>query len=131
MAEHPNVALMRKGYDAFSRGDMAALGELFADDVVWHVLGRSVLAGTYKGKDEVFGFFARLAQLSEGTVSVDLHDIVANDEHAIGLANTSATRGGKTLVQQSVHVFHVKDGKVTEFWGYEDDQDAEAEFWGT
>jgi ketosteroid isomerase-like protein len=71
MSEHPNATLLRAGYDAFATGDMAALDALFADDVVWHVAGRSPLSGEHKGKGEVFGtFFAGLAERSGGSFSV-------------------------------------------------------------
>ena len=63
---HPNEDLVRRGFAAFGTGDMATLGELFADDIVWHIGGRSPIAGDYKGKDEVFGFFAQLAQRAGG-----------------------------------------------------------------
>jgi len=32
---HPNEDLVRRGYDAFSRGDMQTLRELFDPDIVW------------------------------------------------------------------------------------------------
>jgi ketosteroid isomerase-like protein len=34
---------------------MATLNELFDDDIVWHAPGRSQLAGTFLGKQAVFG----------------------------------------------------------------------------
>src|SRR5207244_733997 len=58
---HPNEDLVRRGYEAFGTGDMATLNELFADDIVWHAPGRNQLAGTYRGKDEVFATFAKVA----------------------------------------------------------------------
>ncbi len=51
MADHPNVELLRKGYAAYGSGDMETINELFADDIVWHVAGRSPLAGVYNGKE--------------------------------------------------------------------------------
>ena len=33
---HPNEDLIRRGYDAFSSGDMDTLRELFHPDIVWH-----------------------------------------------------------------------------------------------
>ena len=39
MTEHPNIELARRGYEAFAKGDLAALTELLANDVVWHVQG--------------------------------------------------------------------------------------------
>ena len=47
---HPNEDLIRRGYDAFSRGDMDTLRELFHPDIVWHAPGRSQLAGDPPGR---------------------------------------------------------------------------------
>lgn len=55
---HPNADLLRKGYDAFSKGDLDTIkNEVFSPDVVFHVAGRNPLSGDYRGVDEVFGFF--------------------------------------------------------------------------
>lgn len=73
-----------------------ACHELFADDLVWHVAGRSVIAGDYAGKDQVFGFFGRLQELSEGTSEVEVHDLLANDEHGVAIVIESATRNRRS-----------------------------------
>ena len=116
MAEHPNVTRMKDGYAAFAKGDFAVLDNLFADDVVWHVGGRNQLTGDYRGRDEVYGFFGRLLELTEGTFHIDLHTVFADDEHGVALVATSASRGGKSTRINEAHVYHLRDGKVTEFW---------------
>lgn len=129
MADHPNVDLVRRGYDAFATGDMDTMTELFAEDVVWHLPGNNPLSGDYKGRDEVFSLFARTAQETAGSMKFELHDVVANDEHAVALVRASAERSGKRLDgEPQAHVFHVRDGKVTEFWGFGDTTKAD-EFW--
>ena len=65
MAEHPNVARIRDGYAAFAKGDFAALTDLLAEDLVWHQGGRSQLAGDYRGREAVFGYFAKLMEVTE------------------------------------------------------------------
>jgi uncharacterized protein len=45
---HPNEDLIRRGYDAFSRGDMDTLVELYHPDIVWHAPGRSQLPATIR-----------------------------------------------------------------------------------
>jgi ketosteroid isomerase-like protein len=126
---HPNEDLVRRGFAAFGTGDMATLGELFADDIVWHSGGRNPIAGDYKGKDEVFGFFAQLAERAGGTFRVDVHDVLANDEHVVALTTGTAEREGKRLVDNGAQVFHVQGGKVTETWDLPGDQYAADEFW--
>jgi len=129
MSEHPNVELLRNGYNAYSTGDMAVLTELFADDIVWHITGRSPLSGDYKGRDQVFGFFGKLMELSDGTAKIEVHDLLANDEHGVAIVTGTATRGGNSFEGQDVHVFHIRDGKVVEFWDSPVDQYAADEFW--
>jgi ketosteroid isomerase-like protein len=128
MAEHPNVALVRKGFDAFGTGDMATLGTLFADGITWHAAGRSILAGDFVGKEAVFGNFGRFVQVAD-SFKQDVHTILADDTHAVALVNTTITRGGKTAIQRQTIVFHLAGGKVTEAWFSSYDQYAADEFW--
>ena len=129
MAEHPNVDLLRKGYAAYSSGDMETITALFADDILWHVAGRSPLAGDYKGRDQVFGFFGKLMELSGGTSKVEVHDILANDEHGVAIVTGSGSRNGKSLSSPDVHVFHMRNGQVVEFWDSPLDQYEADDFW--
>jgi uncharacterized protein len=127
---HPNEDLVRRGYQAFLSQDMATLGELFADDIVWHAPGRNQVAGTFRGKDEVFGVFQKVGELTAGTFSLEIHAVLADDEHAVVLARATGQHDGRMLDDNSVQVFHVKDGKVTEQWLYPGDVYASDEFWG-
>jgi ketosteroid isomerase-like protein len=127
---HPNEELVRKGYGAFAKGDLNTLGELFADDIQWHTPGQNQLAGDLKGKDEVFGQFAKIAELTGGNFSLEIHAVLADDEHAVALVVARGERDGKKIEDRQVHVFHVKGGKVTEFWGHPTDQRAIDDFWG-
>ncbi len=129
MADHPNIELLRKGYQAYSSGDMETISELFADDIEWHIAGRSQLAGDYHGKDEVFGFFGKITELSSGTSRLEVHDVLANDEHGVVLVRGSASREGRDFTGNDVHTFHIRDGKVAEFWDSPLDQYANDEFW--
>ncbi len=127
---HPNEDLVRRGYQAFAEADMATLNELFADDIVWHAPGRNQLAGTYRGKNEVFANFVKVAELTGGTFKLDIHTVLADDEHVAVLARVTGEREGKTLDDNSVQIFHIRDGRVTEQWLYPGDTYAGDEFWG-
>lgn len=129
MTEHSNVELTRRGYEAFAKGDLAALSELLAGNVIWHVQGVGPLSGTYNGRDETFGFFGRLAEETGGTFRLDVHDVLANDEHAVALCTLSASRGNKSIEVPVANVSHMRDGKVTEFWATTTDPQASIDFW--
>ncbi len=127
---HPNEDLVRKGFAAFQSGDMATLNELFADDMVWHTPGRNRLSGDYRGKPAVMGFFQETVELTGGTFKLEIHDVLANDTHGVALVHATAEREGRKLDADSVQVFHIVDGKVTEQWLTNNDQYAGDEFWG-
>jgi hypothetical protein len=59
--EHPNVTVVREGFEALERGDTAWMDQHLADDVIWHVGGNSKWAGTYQGKAKVLEYFGRQA----------------------------------------------------------------------
>jgi uncharacterized protein len=126
---HRNEQLLRDGYAAFEKGDLDALRGLFTDDITWHSPGRGPLAGEYKGIDQVFGLFGKVVELSGGTFRNELHDVLANDEHAVALVRARGERNGKTLDDTQTHVFHVSDEMVTEVWLESGDQYANDEFW--
>ena len=129
MAEHPNVGLVKQGYEAFAKGDMATLADVLDENMVWHTSGNNPLAGEYKGRDAVFKMFAQLVELSGGTFRNEPHDILANDEHAVALTRETARRQGKQLDEPSIQVYHIRDGKVTEAWSFEYDSRRYDEFW--
>ena len=129
MSEHPNVEQARRGYDAFAKGDLTTLSELIADDAVWHVKGVGPLDGDYRGRDQIFGFFGRLAEETGGTFRLDVHDILANDDHTVTLATLSASRGGKSVETSVVNVSHNRGGQITEFWTATTDPRASLDFW--
>ena len=118
MSAQTNAAALRKGYDAFSRGDMDALrNEVFSPDIVWHQGGRNQTSGDYRGTDAVIGLFGKLFQLTDGTFRVELHDVLASDEHVVALARTTGQRAGKTIQRgEYSHVCHFRDDKLTEAW---------------
>ena len=127
---HPNEETFRKGYDAFMQGDMDTLSGLVTDDTVWHAPGNNKLSGDYRGKEEVFALFARLAQESNGSFKIELHDLLANDEHGVALFTARGEHQGRKLENNGVHVAHIRDGKLAESWLHSTDQQAIDEFWG-
>ena len=123
MADHPNVALVRRAMQAMNEMDvskadqeMAVVDAFMADDIVWHEIGR---AEPRRGKDELRA--AMMDGSRDYAIRYEVHDVVANDDHAIALGTATATRGGKTLEYRTAEIFHIRDGKATERWAFSDD----------
>lgn len=129
-AQHVNVERARRAYRAFDEGDMATLNELMTDDTVWHIGGQTPLSGDYRGRQAVFGFFQRVMELSGGTFKLEVHDVLANDDHVVALVTERAERHGKTLTSRAAHITHVDgEGRTKEFWAFFDDMRAVDDFW--
>jgi uncharacterized protein len=122
MAEHPNVARIENMYAAMAKSDLAALNDMFAEDLVWHDCGRNQLAGDYRGREAVFQYFGKVMDVTEGSLHLDLHSVLADDEHGVALMTISASRGGRSLNVNAVDVMHLRDDKVVEVWAIPTDQ---------
>jgi uncharacterized protein len=129
MASAENEALVRRIFDAFSRKEGFALRGLFAEDAVWTVPGRGVMAGVHRGHDEIFRFLARLPKETDGTYGSTLRDVLASDERAAALYTARGTRRGRTLELDQVLLFRIEDGLVRDVLALPSDPDAFEEFW--
>lgn len=119
---HPNEELLRRNYQAGAEGDFRTVVDRMADDIVWHVAGDNFLSGDYRGKEAVLDYLGRLTEETGGTLKNEPHDVLANDEHAVGLLRFSAERGGKSLRERAAHIVHIRDGKLAEVWIFWEDQ---------
>lgn len=112
MGTAENAEIVRRGYEAFDAGDMAALAGLFTADAVWEAAGSGPLSGTKQGRDAVLAYFGELAARSGGTFKVAVRDIIGGENHTVGLQHAHAERNGKTMDSDQVLVFEIRDGKV-------------------
>jgi ketosteroid isomerase-like protein len=130
MSEHPNVARLRDAYAAFATGDFAALNKVFADDVLFHASGRNQVQGDYRGRDAVYGLFGKLMEITGGTFHIDVHAVLADDEHGVALVVVTGSVADRSATTNHAHVFHLRDGMVAEFWDASTDQYAADELLG-
>lgn len=124
---HPNAQVVLRGFQAFAEGDMDTMRELFTDDATWHFSGRNKWSGSYTGPDSIIQLMGGLG--SEASIENRPHAVLADDDHVVVLINTTQSRGDKTFNGNTVFVFHVGDGKVTEVWSVSGDQYGLDEFW--
>jgi ketosteroid isomerase-like protein len=131
--QHPNAQLMRDFHDAQNRfyagGDQEPARAMLADDVAWHVPGRSAIAGDYRGLDEVLRYFATRRRLARETFRIDVRGVLTDDERAVVFAASSVQLHGDRRGWDTVAVFRVSEGKIAECWVYPYDQYAFDEIW--
>ena len=122
-SDHPNAALVRRALEAFNAGDPQEYGAILADDIVWHQIGDRTLHGTEE-------LAATMPSPDSGeSITTEVHDVIANDEHVIALVEAHATRAdGRTLDYRTAEIAHVRDGKITERWAFSDDTQRISDF---
>ena len=132
MAEHPDSAVVRQGYEAFSRGDMEKLASLMTTDCVHHVPGQSQISGHFKGRDNVLAMYRQMNELSGGTMRVELQGVYPDGRgHAISVHRFTAERGDRGIDIKGGLFFTIVGGKVSDIDEcVEDIEEADA-FWGT
>jgi ketosteroid isomerase-like protein len=123
MSEQQNLEVVRKGYEAFGRGDINALLSLFDENIEWVSPGPPEVptAGTRRGLQAVGEFFKTLNELLEFT-RFDAKEFVAQGDRVIVLGEDTARvkATGKVLEGAWAHVFTLKNGKVVSFQEYSD-----------
>jgi ketosteroid isomerase-like protein len=126
---HLNEELARQFLDAYARHDQGALGQLLAEDVLWHVGGDHPLSGDYRGRHAVLQYFDKVQALTGQTLTLEPIEILANPRHGAIFLRVRAQREGKDLDVTMAEAFRTEDGRLAEFWATADDQEAVDRFW--
>ncbi|KWX05103.1 ketosteroid isomerase [Carbonactinospora thermoautotrophica] len=125
MPMHPNEKVLRVALDAIARGDRDAFARVVAEDVIVHFPGRSPLSGELRGRGVLA---ARIAELTGGSLKIEPHDVLASDDHAVGIYLMRVDCPGKSIEWRQVNVYHIRAGKIVEVWQNPFEQDAVDEF---
>ena len=116
MSNQDIASAVRQSIEALNRQDYETFGAMVADDIVWHVIGST---------EPIRGKAAMTQGLGGGggdfTITVELHDVTASDDHVVALVKAHATRGDAVLDYNTAEIFHVRDGKISERWAFSDD----------
>ncbi|HTY32847.1 nuclear transport factor 2 family protein [Mycobacterium sp.] len=102
---NPNIEVTKKGYEAFTAGDLEAALDVFDDSAEWTINGESMIGGTYRGKNELTELFMRL---SEKATKVETKRYLADGDVVMVL--TRVTVGDESA--DEADVFEFRDGKV-------------------
>ncbi len=130
-ARATNEALVRAIFDAFARGEGFGLRGLFAEDAIWTVPGRGVMAGVYRGREEIFRFLGRLPKETGGTYVSELRDVLASDERAAAMYIARGIRNGRSLELEQVLLFGIEAGVVRDALALPSDPEVFEEFWAS
>jgi uncharacterized protein len=127
-----DVETVRRFYGALAGWDTAALESCFAPDVVWHLPGKSPIAGDHHGWPAIRDdFLAKLGPLSGHTFRAELLDVAVGQEFIVAVQHATASYQERRLDITGCQLMRLEDGRITEVRGHYPDQDAMDAFWVT
>jgi uncharacterized protein len=121
MSAQQNVQIVKDAYAAFGRGDIQGLLALFAEDIEWIIPGESPLAGTYRGRAGMAGFFQKVSEMLEISF-LETREFVAQGDRVlvVGFSGGRVKGTNRTYEHHEVLAFTVRNGKVTNVREYID-----------
>ena len=130
MSADANIKTIAEIYQAFGRGDVAAIQDALTDDVDWAAEAASPTApwyGVRRGKGAVAEFFTAFGSAMEIEEFTPL-TFAANDTDVLTVVRCRARsrRTGKSVATDLHHLFRFRDGKVAYYRGTEDTAQTEA-----
>ncbi len=115
---------------AYAGGELAELRPLLSEEVIWHVPGRSRIAGEHRGVDAVLAYFDARRSMTDASFRVAVHGLAAIGDRIVQLAGGSAERADRTIRWETVGVFRVAGGRIAECWLVPFDLYEFDELWG-
>jgi uncharacterized protein len=130
MSADVNIKTVMSAYEAFGRGDVAAILAMVTDDVDWAAEAASPTApwyGVRHGKDAVAQFFTDFGSAMEVEEFTPL-TVAANETDVLSVVRcrTRSRRTGKPAAMDLHHLFKFRDGKIAYYRGTEDTAQTEA-----
>ena len=120
-----NVEIVRRGYDAFDRRDLEALGEIISDDFELDISSHPIpdFPNTGVGRDHLFRFFATyLNGFSEYEITVT--ELLQADDVVVALLHDKAKLGDATVERDLAHIWTIDGGRVVRFQAFTTHEEA-------
>lgn len=114
---------LEEGYAAM---DIAAIDRGMPEEGIMHVSGHHPLSGEYRGKAAAWEYLGKVSEVSGGQGGFGVHSITTNaDGHGVALLTGTI----RDYVRPVIHIWHVDNGRINEFWDAYIDAAAEDAFW--
>jgi len=113
-------SVVRAYTDAWLAGDLAAVVDLYHDDLVLHYGGSHSLTGDHVGKDAALTALLTVQARTE-RVPVAVLDVMASADHATAWVRERWTVDGEQRELTRVLVYRVAGGRLAECWLYDTD----------
>jgi limonene-1,2-epoxide hydrolase len=132
VADGPRATCAPRIAGHFYAGDnvVADLRGVLAEDVVWHVPGRSAIAGEYRGLEQLLAYFNVRREIADNTFRITSRGVLADANRVVQFADGEALIGRELRRWRTVGIFNISIGLIAECWLLPFDQYQFDEIWG-
>jgi ketosteroid isomerase-like protein len=123
MSEQENTKVIQQAYNYFKGGNIEGVLSLMSNDVDWRLPSVENMphSGTHKGIEQVTRFFSTLAEVQDAKQFEPKEFIAQGDRvAALGHYIWKVKDNGREYESNFVHVFTVRNGRITGFDEYFD-----------
>lgn len=115
-----NAAVIRQAYEAFAKGDIAAVLDRFDPDITWYTPDTVPYGGHYSGRDGAAAFFAKIPE-NFAELDVQPETFIDRADTVVVLGrNRGRSVAGVAFELPWAHVWTFSNGKATSFTEYFD-----------
>jgi len=125
----PNVGIAQALCEALSGENVDGADSSLDEASLFHVPGRSGLAGDYQGREAILGLAKRMAELTDGTLRLSEPSAAVEGGVLRLHGRVRATRHHKYLDTDVELVVSTRRGRVQEVWISHEDQPHVDDFW--
>ena len=129
MSEHPNVQVINRMTQAVFENDRDTLGQVFTEDLAFHVRGPLPRAGDHAGVEGFLDVFGTIFELTDGDVKLEQLFCLADDEWGAEWERAVFGRSGRTLEMHDSFIYRFHDGRIREMWFIAAGPAEAASFW--
>jgi uncharacterized protein len=110
--------LHRRQGEMYGGGSVGSVVELLAEDIVWHVPGRSPIAGDHRGAGQVVAYFEKRRRLAKSTMRMRPGKLISEGEEVAQFVEGSAELGDERVSWRTVGVYRVdvERRRIREVW---------------
>ncbi|QDI88216.1 ketosteroid isomerase [Candidatus Nitrosopumilus sp. SW] len=118
-----NVELIKLFYNAFKNQDKNTCTDLCDDKIQWQLAEGMPSGGTYVGKKAVFDeYFPKMLSNFKEFHAVPEQFTDMKDHVMVTGTYSGISNSGKSFQVEFSHMYHIQDGKITQFRQFTDTQ---------
>jgi ketosteroid isomerase-like protein len=98
----------------YGSGDAVDVARLLDPGIVWRIPGHNLIAGTYRGVEEVIEYMRRRRELANATFRMHRREVLVGPSHFAALTDGTVERHGVRHEWSTIGLYRARNGLIVE-----------------